>query len=603
MEYKGDYPKFEDLNDATCQERSIRIHYPEFHKYLTEHYQSYEKWGEKMALFYRNLEEPPKCPVCGNPCKFQSLRRGWTATCSRKCMGLNPETIEKKKQTCIKKFGYDNAFKSLEIQEKTKKTCLEKYGVENPFASEGVKRKIKQHNIEKYGGNSPMCSKEIQEKSKNTCLEKYGVEYSSQNKQVKEASKNTCLERYGGIGWDSKELMVKFRKTCLEKYGVEYISQNEQIKQKITETNRKNTIAKFDNVLDVYFDKDTGERVFICKCPHPECNKCKDKKYVIKSQYYWNRKSHNTELCTTLQPMGEMSSSLEKIVRLWLDKVGVEYLTNVRDVIPPKELDIYVPSKKVAIEINGIYWHSDKEKPKDYHINKFKECKKQGIQLIQIWEDWLIHNPEIVWSFLLTKLGCCENTVYARKTELREVPSKEASKFLNENHIQGRCNSRYSYGLYYNDELVSLMTFGGNRGSISKNTKKSTSTEYELLRFCNKLNTHVIGGASKLLHHFIKTFHPSQIISYASCDISDGNLYKTLGFEPTNEITRSYWYIDPISFHRYHRTSFTKSAIVKKGIKEAKGSWTEFEAMDEAGYIRIYDAGQTKWVKHMCEVK
>ena len=73
-EYKGDYPKFEDLNDATCQERSIRIHYPEFHKYLTEHYKSYEKWGEKMALFYRNLEEPPKCLVCGKPCKFQSLR-------------------------------------------------------------------------------------------------------------------------------------------------------------------------------------------------------------------------------------------------------------------------------------------------------------------------------------------------------------------------------------------------------------------------------------------------------------------------------------------------------------------------------------------------
>lgn len=599
MEYQGDYPKFEELNDATCQERSIKIHYPEFHEYLIKNYAAYEKWGEKLALFYNNLKESPKCPVCGKPCKFLSLRRGWTTACSRRCVGHNPETMDKKRKTCIKKFGYDNAFKSPEIQEKAKKTCLERYGVENPYASEEVKQKIKQHNIEKYGGNSPMCSKEAQKKSKKTCLERYGVEYSSQNEQVKEASKKTCLERYGGIGWDSKELMSKFRKTCLEKYGVEYISQNEHIKQKAIETNRKNTIAKFDNILDVYLDKDTGMWVYICKCPHPECNKCKDKKYVIKSQHYWNRKTHNTELCTILQPISEISSSLEKIVRLWLDESGIEYFTNVRDVIYPKELDIYIPSKKVAIEINGCYWHSDKEKSNNYHVDKFKACSGHDIQLIQIWEDWLVHKPEIVKSFLLSKLGCCENTIYARETKLREVSNKETIEFLEENHIQGRCNSKYSYGLYYNDELVSLMTFGYNRGSISKNSKNQSSSKYELLRFCTKLNTRVVGGASKLLKHFIEINHPTQIISYASCDISNGNLYKSLGFETDNKITKSYWYIDPNTFKRYHRASFTKSSIIKKGIKESKGSWTETEAMDEAGYIRIYDAGQMKWVKNM----
>lgn len=579
--YIGDYPKFEDLNDATCQERSIRMHYPEFHKFLTEKYSAYEKWGEKMALFYRNLEEPPKCPVCGKPCKFQSLRRGWTVVCSYKCAGHNPGTLEKKKQTCIKKFGYDHASKSPEMREKAKKTCLERYGVENPFASEEVKQKIKQHNTEKYGGNSPMCSKEIREKSKKTCLKKYGVEYCSQNEHVKEASKKTCLERYGGIGWDSKELMDKFRKTCLERYGVEYISQYR---------NGVTIFEKYPLMLQLLPDGN-----WLCKCPHPECDKCKEKTFVSNPYVFKYRYNTNAEMCTKLFPTKAQYSSLELIVRGWLDEAGIEYLTNVRDVIYPKELDIYVPSKKVAIEINGIYWHSDKEKSKDYHMNKFKECKKQGIQLIQIWEDWMVHKPEIVRSFLLSKLGYSENTIYARKTELREVPSNEASKFLDENHIQGRCNAKYSYGLYYNDELVSLMTFGCNRGSISKNTKKSSS-EYELLRFCNKLNTQVIGGASKLLQHFIKTFHPSQIISYASCDISDGHLYEVLGFESSDKITRSYWYIDPITFRRYHRTSFTKTAIVKKGIKESKGSWTEFEAMDEAGYIRIYDAGQSRWI-------
>lgn len=600
MGYNGDYPKLEELNDATCQERSIRIHYPEFHAYLTEKYSAYEKWGEKLLLFYRGLNERPECPVCGKPLKFLSIRRGWTTTCSLKCAGSNPESLNKKKKTSMEKYGFDNAFKSPEIQAKMKKTCLERYGAENPYASEIIKHKIKQHNLEKYGGNSSMCSKEVREKAKKTCLERYGVEYSSQNERVKAASRKTFLEKYGGVGWGSKILMEQFRKKCFEKYGVEYISQNEQIKRRAIGSNRKNTLAKYDNILDIYLDNDTNLWMYVCKCPHPKCDKCELKKYTIKSNDYWNRKTHNTEPCTTLQPIGDKSSTLELIVREWLDDANIEYLTNVRDIISPKELDIYVPSKKVAIEINGCYWHSDKGKSKNYHVDKFVACRDNGIRLIQIWEDWMFNKPEIVKSFLMSKLGYCTSTIYARKCELREVTNKEASKFLNENHIQGRCNSKYSYGLFYNNELVSLMTFGHNRGCVGNMySKKSAESEYELLRFCNKINTHVVGGASRLLKHFIGTFHPSKIISYASCDISDGNLYKVLGFESDNKITRSYWYIDPRTFTRYHRSSFTKSKIVEKGIKETKGSWTETEAMDEAGYVRIYDAGQTKWIKYI----
>ena len=305
-------------------------------------------------------------------------------------------------------------------------------------------------------------------------------------------------------------------------------------------------------------------------------------------------------MCTKLLPVKSLYSHLELQVREWFDDANIEYLTNARDVIPPKEIDIYVPSKKVAIEINGCYWHSDKEKPKNYHVDKFVTCRDNGIRLIQIWEDWMFNKPEIVRSILMSKLGYCTSTIYARKCELREVTNKDAIMFLNENHIQGRCNSKYSYGLFYNNELVSLMTFGHNRGCVGNMcSKKSAESEYELLRFCNKINTHVVGGASRLLKHFIGTFHPSKIISYASCDISDGNLYKVLGFESDNKITRSYWYIDPRTFTRYHRSSFTKSKIVERGIKESKGSWTETEAMDEAGYVRIYDAGQTKWVKYI----
>ena len=116
------------------------------------------------------------------------------------------------------------------------------------------------------------------------------------------------------------------------------------------------------------------------------------------------------------------------------------------------------------------------------------------------------------------------------------------------------------------------------------------------MRFCSKLNTRVVGGASKLLNYFIKQYDPKSIVSFSMNDISDGNLYKQLGFETDGKITTSYWYVEPGIFKRYHRTSFSKREIVKKGFKDKiDNTWTERSAMEEVGYFCIYDSGQLKW--------
>lgn len=369
--------------------------------------------------------------------------------------------------------------------------------------------------------------------------------------EKKEKGRQTCIKRYGGPApCCSQDVRDKSKITNKERYGCENPMQNEDIKNKSFNTTRERY-------------KGIGNQSLHRK------NKFKQ--------------SHNNDT----------SSSLEKIVRGWLDSLNLEYQINVRNIIPPKELDIYIPSKKVAIEINGCYWHSDQEKPKNYHIDKFKDCEEHGIQLIQIWEDWLINKPDIIQSILLTKLGECNDVVYARQCEIREVNSKDSREFLEDNHIQGYCNAKYSYGLYYKDELVSLMTFGAQRKCLNSNP---TEGEYELLRFCNMAYIRVVGGASKLFKYFLKLHKPKKVISFSSCDISNCNLYKTLGFESDENISQSYWYVDPEDFQRYHRSSFTKAAIVKKGWKEKiDSSWTEASAMNEIGIMRIYDAGQRKW--------
>ena len=138
-------------------------------------------------------------------------------------------------------------------------------------------------------------------------------------------------------------------------------------------------------------------------------------------------------------------------------------ILNTRRVIPPVELDVYIPEKKIAIEYNGLYWHSEKFKTKTYHYDKWLACKNQGVQLIQIWEDDWYYKKDIVKSIILTKINKFEDKIFARKCVIKIVNYNEKFIFLNNNHLQGNSSSSINIGLYYNNELVSLMTFGKRR--------------------------------------------------------------------------------------------------------------------------------------------
>lgn len=221
------------------------------------------------------------------------------------------------------------------------------------------------------------------------------------------------------------------------------------------------------------------------------------------------------------------------------------------------ELDIYIPDKQLAIEFDGIFWHNEINKPVDYHLNKTEECKKKGIRLIHIFEDEWIEKPNIWKSMLNNLLGSNENRIFARKCEIKEVSMEDSKTFLEENHLQGYCHSQIRYGLYYNNKLVSLMTFGKTRHFIG-----NSSHQFELLRFCNKLNTSVIGAASRLFKYFIKTVKPNNIVSYADKRWSNGNLYEKLRFHKYNESKPNYYYV--IGNRRKNRFNFRKSILVKK---------------------------------------
>jgi hypothetical protein len=277
----------------------------------------------------------------------------------------------------------------------------------------------------------------------------------------------------------------------------------------------------------------------------------------------------------------------EIMISDFIKSLNIKTINNSRKIISPLELDIFIPSHNVAIEYNGLYWHSEINKPSNYHLNKTEMCEKQGIQLIHIFEDEWLYKQDIVKSRLKNILGLTPNKIYARKCVIKEIDIETSKKFLNENHIQGNVNSSIKIGLFYNNVLVSLMTFGKGRIALGGN-----SNQFELLRFCNKLESIVIGGADKLLKYFIKTYNPKEIISYADRRWSQGGLYDKLNFIKTHNSQPNYWYIN--NNRREYRFGYRKSILVKKGFNPNK---TEHQIMLDRKIYRIYDCGNIAYKK------
>lgn len=262
-----------------------------------------------------------------------------------------------------------------------------------------------------------------------------------------------------------------------------------------------------------------------------------------------------------------------------MNSIGISFETNNRTVCKPQEIDIVIPTLKIGIEFNGLYWHSEIHKDSiHYHRKKSETAKSNGFELIHIWEDDWKYRNDIVRSILKNRFGLTENRIFARKCDVRTVDSKTKTEFLDRNHIQGNCSTQVNLGLYHQDQLVSLMSF---------NKKKN---HYELSRFCNLIGLNVIGAGSKLFSHFVKTHECSQIVSFSDSSIFNGGFYQKLGFEQTYLTKPNYWWV--VDGIRKHRFNFRKSRLVKKGFD---GSKTETQIMSERGFYRVWGCGLIRW--------
>jgi hypothetical protein len=426
--------------------------------------------------------------------------------------------------------------------------------------------------LDRYEVEHGLQSKEIHNKTVDSLIKNndWGV--------IVDKTKNTKLDRYGDKNYCNKE---KVKETMLQRYGEENPSTVKEFLNKRNETKLINSIKKYKH----------GDKIIINSFNDVECDiTCKvcNTNTIINRHNLVMRGNSNRIICLNCNPYNSHKSSYESELFEFLNQNGINCDIGDRKILNGLELDIFIPSHNLAIEFNGLYWHNEIYCDKYYHLNKTKLCQKQGITLLHIFEDEWIFGKEKILSIIKNKLKLKQDVIYARNCIIKTPSIKEEKEFLNKNHIQGYTPSGIKLGLYHNDNLVSLMTFGGLRKVLGFKNKKDC---YEMLRFCNKLNTNVVGGASKLFKFFIKNNNVGEVLSYSDNRYFNGNLYEKLGFKFVGETKPNYFYTK--GFKREHRFKYRKDVLVKQGYNPNK---TEHQIMLERKIYRIYDCGNKKWI-------
>lgn len=548
-----------------------------------------------------------KCEKCKEIFKIEyvkyvkNIERGGFYSC-KKCSDI------KRSKTNLINYGVKSYTQTEEYVKKTKKTKKEKYGNQNYVNFE----KAKKTNIKKYGVDIFSKSDIFLDKLKITCNNKYGVDFPMQYKKTIEKSKKSKKEKYNNEYYNNVEKIKKTKKknhgdssynnlnkmkeTKKERYNDEFYNNIEKIKN----TNQKNYNVNFPFESKTFREKANNTKIENIKQKYNLISlnslnreyklKCeKGHNYSIDTRTFFSRKKYGTEICTICNPIGVSESQSEKFL---YDYISSIYKGNIikktKNIIKPYELDLYIPEYNIAFEFNGIYWHSEIYKDKYYHLMKTKKCEEKGIKLVHIWEDDWNNKSEIIKSMIRNSLKRNNHKIYARKCKIKEIKdNSEIKDFLNNNHLQGFVGSKIKIGLYYNDELVSFMNFGKKRKFMNSN---NIDGHWEMLRFCNKTNVSVVGGASKLFKFFVKNYNPKQIISYADRSHSTGDLYYKLGMEKISETEPNYYYI--INGKRIHRFNYRKDILISQGYNPEK---SEHQIMLERKIYRIYNSGNFKF--------
>lgn len=262
-------------------------------------------------------------------------------------------------------------------------------------------------------------------------------------------------------------------------------------------------------------------------------------------------------------------------------------------IIPPQEIDIYLPVHELGIEYNGNYWHSEQRgKDKNYHLNKSRACASKGIRLIHVFEhDWFLNRPKVE-NLIRNALGGC-TPVNSDQCTVCEVSTAEAGSFFKSHHLLNTTRFSKAYALFLDGSMVSVIGVGRSA------TLKGERGAYEIKRFCDASGFTVHGGLTKLINHFISDFNNAvrKITCYSNLNygISDSVLLGS-GFTELKVGRPTYSYVHKSDYLKlYNRVDFQKHKLAEK-LATFDEHKTEYQNMKANGYDRIWDCGTSVYV-------
>lgn len=392
-------------------------------------------------------------------------------------------------------------------------------------------------------------------------------------------SKNVSLSKMS-LSPESKETSNKKREnTLLLTYGVRFNSQRTDIKKLLS----KPKIS--DKVYKLLTDKQWLENEYVIK--ERTLVDIADELGV----YYGTVGEYCNKFGFYIRQRTNYSREELKICS-YLDSLSVDYITNDWCILGNKEIDIFIPSNKIGIEVNGLYWHSynpycthtNQIEDKNRHRDKTTCAENKGVDLIQFTDFEIKNKLDIVKSILKIRLGL-SSKIYARECEIRLVPKQEEKDFLSINHIQGFRGSSTAIGLYYKTELVMIMTFGSPR--------YSKIADIELIRMATKLNIIVVGGANRLFEYAKTLFSGKKIVSYCDRSKFTGKMYDRLGFTANKLVEPGYFWTDGTAIISRHKCQHKS---LEKWLTSYDPTKSESENLFSAKYRRYWDCGQQSWI-------
>lgn len=522
-----------------------------------------------------------KCDYCG--VVFTRIKKSipkLNTIIQKDSCGNKECTKKKKEEIALKKYGATTFFKSKLFDNKRKSTNVEKYGTEEYFDSQDFQDKRKRTLSEKYGVESPLQSEEIKKKQRETCKTLYGVENYAQAEDFDQKAKATNLKKLGVESpMQNPECLAKRTLTTKNKFGVESYTQTAEYWTRRIETCQEKYGVPHPSQLKENRQKATKTNVERYGVPNYAMTEEFKQRYIKTCLEKYNVPS---VLC--LQ-QNRIYGKTQKEIQHWLNSMGFSFKEDY-SILDNKELDLYDPQIKLAIEYCGLFWHNELSltpRFKNYHYNKYIQCLGKNVRLITIFEDEWKYKQEQCKQIICSILGK-NKKLHARKCSVVEVDRQEFNAFCDQYHLLGSNNlGQVFYLLQYNQDVVGGMSLGRH----PRQTKELT-----LDRMCFG-QYQIVGGVSKLFKRCLQWATDrkfNKIITWSDNRWSQGNVYNQLGFELEKELPPDYSYVD-----LHHPTIRVSKQSQKKSITGCDKDTTEKEWCAKQGLARIWDCGKKRW--------